>query len=314
MSCVRFLIIALIVTCAACAQAAAPAGRYLYEVNCQAELARFDTVEKKKTHEYDLTKRPGVEGLIPISVGVLEVCLATDLVFDPVASVFHALAPTRVEPSADGKHSYRVLSFSVPGIALVGRSPAGNELDFPPRLALAAGGVRVIPPDEPWVTDVDLSGFEHHSRALPNRIVESSGTRALLSLIENGVSVFAVAERSSKTLVRLQNAPMTDLNSIHLSPGGTHVLVEEISMPGRPAPKTGRLVVYDARTGRAVKAFFEARTIDLFYHGMAPTGVALYQDSERDELVDLGITCPAQAVVLSPHAEFAALGVFFADQ
>jgi hypothetical protein len=304
----------LLVTCAACAHVPPPAGRYLYRVTCDAEIARFDTLEKQKTGAYDLAKRPGAEGLVPIPVGVLEVCLARDAVFDPVASVFYTVVPTSLQESAAGTLSYRVLSFSVPGITLVTQAPAGSELEYPPRLELAAGRVRVIPPDEPLVTDIELSGFTPERRAMPNRIVESSGGRVLLSLSEKDALVFAVADRLTRTLVRMQNIPRTDHNSIHLSPGGTAVLVEEVSEPGRPAPKTGRLVIHDAGTGRFLKAFNEPRIVGLFYHGMSPTGVALYQDSERNELVDLGMTFPAEAVVISPLAEFAGNPAFFADR
>jgi hypothetical protein len=309
------LIMALVLlTCAACAHVPPPAGRYLYRVTCDAELARFDTLEKKKTGEYDLARRPGAEGLVPIPVGVLEVCLANDAVFDPVASVFYTLVPTSLPEGAALTLSYRLLGFSVPGIALVAQAPAGNELENSPRLELTAGRVRVTSPNEPLVTHVDLSGFSPERRAVPNRIVESSGDRVLLSLSERHVLVFAVADRRTRNLVRMQNIPRTDHNSIHLSPGGSAVLVEEVSEPGRPAPKTGRLMIHDAVTGRFVKELYEPRIVGLFYHGMSPTGVALYQDSERDELVDLGMTFPAEAVIISPLAEFAATPAFFADR
>jgi hypothetical protein len=114
--------------------------------------------------------------------------------------------------------------------------------------------------------------------------------------------------------MRMQNTPRTDQNSVHLSPGGTAVLVEELSAQGRPAPKTGRLVIFDAATGRIVKTLDEPRTVGLFYHGMSPTGVALFQDSERDELINLGMTFPAEPVVVSPLAEFMGNPAFFADR
>lgn len=47
---------------------------------------------------------------------------------------------------------------------------------------------------------------------------------------------------------------------------------------------------------------------------MAPTGVALYQDSQRDELIDLGMTFPAEAVVRPTGDEFPAAAAFFADR
>jgi hypothetical protein len=304
----------LLVTCAACAHAPPTAGRYLYRVTCDAELARFDTFEKQKTGHYELARRPGAEGLIPTPVGVLEGCLANGTVFDPVASRFYTIVPSRLPQGDALTVSYRLLSFSVPEITLAAQAPAGNELEHPPRLELAEGRVRIISPDEPLVTDIDLSGFTPDRHAMPNRIIESSGERVLLSSSEKDALVFAVADRRTRTLVRMQNTPRTDHNSIHLSPGGTAVLVEELSEPGRPAPKTGRLVIFDADTGRIMKALDEPRIIGLFYHGTSPTGVALFQDSERDELINLGMTFPAEPVVVSPLAEFAGNPAFFADR
>ena len=302
----------VLLACAACAHAPLQVGRYLYEVTCEAEVIRFDTVAKKKTSEYDLAKR--ARGLMPISVGVLEVCLAKDSVFDPVASVFYTLVPTRLEPSDTQTFSYRLLSFSVPEIELVGQAPAGAGLEYAPRLELAARRVRVISPDEPLATYVDLSRFAPDRRDLPNRIVEWSGERLLVMLRGKDTDVFAVADRSSWTLLRLQLPPGANFAHVHLSPGGTHVLYDEASGPGPYAPTTGRLAIYDTRTGGVVKELFEPRIVGLHYHGMAPTGVALYQDSVRDELVDLGMTFPAEAVVAPTGAEYPGPAVFFADR
>jgi hypothetical protein len=87
-----------------------------------------------------------------------------------------------------------------------------------------------------------------------------------------------------------------------------------LSGPGLRAPKTGRLVIHDASTGRAVKALLEPRIVGFQYRGVAPTGVALYQDLDRDELIDFGMTFPAVAVVVPSGDEFPAPAVFFADR
>jgi hypothetical protein len=246
-------------------------------------------------------------------VGVLEGCLANGAVFDPVASRFYTVVPSRLPQDEGVTGSYHLLSFSVPEITLAADAPAGSELEHPPRLELAEGQVRVIAPEEPLVTDIDLSAFMPERCAVPNRIVESSNERVLLSFSENGARVFAVADRRTKTLARMHDTPRTDHSSIHLSPGGTAVLAEELSAPGRPAAKTGRLVIFDASTGH-IKTLDERRTVGLFYHGMSPTGVALFQDSERDELSNLGMTFPAEPVMVSPLAEFAGTPAFFADR
>jgi hypothetical protein len=299
---------------AACAHAPPLAGRYLYEVTCQADVERFDTVEKKKAGEYNLATRPGAEGLIPISVGVLEVCLAGSTVFDPVRSVFYTVVPTRLQQSASGTLSYRILSFSVPGLVMIGQEPVRNEQNDAPELDLAAGRVRIVPSDEPWATYQDLSEFAPDRHAVPNRILESSGGRMLLNLSETGANVFAVADRSSKILVRLRNPPVTDQNGIHLSPGGAFVLVEELKAPDSHAPRTGRLVIHDAQSGGLVKELFAPRIIGSFFRGIAPTGVALYENMESHEFVNLGMSFPADAVLRAPRADLTGPAVFFADR
>jgi hypothetical protein len=47
---------------------------------------------------------------------------------------------------------------------------------------------------------------------------------------------------------------------------------------------------------------------------MAPTGVALYQDLDRDEFVDLEMTFPADSVSKPTGDEFPPPVVFFSDR
>jgi hypothetical protein len=308
------LTLLLLIVSLGCARPATTRGRFLYEVTCEGNVTRFDTVEKKKTAEYELAKRPGVNGMIPISEGVLEVCLAKDTRFDPVKSVFYTLTPTSLELSAGLTRSYRVLTFSVPEIALVGQAPAGDALEAPPELELLGGIVRVIPPGSPSPADLDLSTFVPERRAVPNRTLEWSGARLLLRLSEGTGPALAVADRTSKTLVRLKLPIDLDTASVHLSPGGTHVLVEQLASSQQDAPATGKLSLYDAQSGDRIDEIDEPRIAGLYFRGMAPTGVALYQVPDRFELVNLGVKFPAEQIELPAGRDYPLPSTFFADR
>ena len=148
----------------------------------------------------------------------------------------------------------------------------------------------------------------------PGQEILQTGKREVEVVSLEPVGNYAVADRETKTVVRLLHTPSTDNNSVHLSPGAVIVLVEETA-PGSPLPrKTGQLVVYDARTGAPIKTFEDPRIDGTFYRGMAPTGIALYQNMERTVFVDLGMTFPAEAVVVARRPDFVGPAVFFSDR
>ena len=210
--------------------------------------------------------------------------------------------------------SYRLLTFSVPELMLVAHAPAGENLETPPRLDLVDGVARVIPPNSPWPTDIDLSGFAPDHRPIPSQSLEWSGPRLLLGLIENGRDVLAVADRAAKTLVRLNSPiPLSEADA-HLSPGGTHVLLNQRASAERYAPLTTKVFLYDARSGELVKKLDEPRIAGLYFRGMAPTGVALYQQPNRDEFVDLDVEFSAEQVRLPSGRESPLPATFFADR
>jgi hypothetical protein len=295
------------------AAAAKPGGRFLYQVSCSAKLDRFDTVTGRRTNAVDLARRTGKRPLIPVVAGALELCLANQVVFDAAAGVFYTLVPSQGTPRDDGTVDYRILGFAIPAITLVKELPGGSHLEHPPRLALGPAGVQAVAPADGPRPDEDLSGYAPEHRALPNRILESSGERLLLQLTAGPDVAIAVADRASRTLVRLQGPLPTVPDGVHLTPGGGQVLVEE-ARPGAQPARTGTLFLYDARTGARSKTLSDPAVARLVFRGIAPTGRALFDLLEAYRFVDLGMTFPAQPVVRPAHDEFPRPAVFFSDR
>jgi hypothetical protein len=294
--------------------------RFLYQLSCDAKLERFDTATRQRTGTYDLTKASGSAALVPTVVGPLEVCLTNQTVFDPRASVFYTLVPLQARPRDDGTMAYRVLGFSIPAVALVTQVAAGSPgLAFqrPPHLALdPMGGVRVVGASDwpPRMTE-DLSLFAIDHDPAPNRILEMSGHRALLSLTgAPGGPVFAVADEASRTLVRLQGPVSTTNDNVHLTPGGTHVLVEETVTAGSRATKTGRVRLYDGATGVVTQSFVAPQTEKMSFRGISPGGKVLYDLLDRYWFLDLGRTFTTDPVERSLQPEFPPPSVFFSDR
>jgi hypothetical protein len=303
------------VACEACAHVPPPAARYLYEVSCAAEVQRFDTLSRKKTAQIDLARHAGGGGGVPVVEGALEVCLTRQALYDASVSIFYTLVPTSVSASAGTRSSYRVLGFSVPGLTLVERREPGALLEEPPHLEWSTAKPRTIRVSAaPVQTELDVSTLGGANRKQPNRILEMSASRVLIELLGESELSVAVVDTAAKTLVRLKGLPLTASDAVHLSPGGTHVLVEEVASSGTEPTRTGKLLVYSADTGLAVETLSDPALVGLYFRGITPNGLALYDKLDGYRFVDLRMTFPAEPVSLPPISEFPAPAVFFADR
>jgi hypothetical protein len=268
---------------------AAIQGRFLYVISCDARVDKLDTITGRKMETYDLAKRTGKESLVPIVQGALDSCLASQAVFDRTASMFSTVVPISNEPKADGTKDYRVLSFSVPRMELVKQEHGGESLDAPPHLELQSGTLKILKSSE-WMpqTSLDLSAYGPDKTQTPNQILESSGDRALLRLFtaDDKQLVLAVADRKTQKLVRLQGVPTTVAPSVHIVPGGGHVLIEETGTGDKPE-KTGRLVLFDAVTGKEQKAVNDSHIKDLYFLAVSPTGRVVYHSNDNYWFVHL---------------------------
>lgn len=289
--------------------------RYLYQISCAARVDRFDAATGRKTNSFDLAQRTGKVRLIPDAEGALEVCLSNRTIFDRHRSVFYILAPKLAHPKDDGTSDYRILGFSVPALTLTKEIAAGDSREHPPQLELRSDGVVAVE-GEPPRSDLDLSKFAPERHELVNRVLERSGDRALLNLPTDARLDIGVADSGTMTFVRLESLPVTTVENVHLSPGGTHVLVEEVVMGenSRSPRKSGRLLLYDAKTGRVAKTLSEPSIIKLYLRGISPLGKVLYDLLDEYRFVDLRIRFPAVSVIRASSEDFSQPAVFFSDK
>ena len=291
-------------------------GRYLYVVGCDALVDKLDTVADQKMAAYDLAKRTGKEQLIPAVTGTLDGCLAYQAVYDDKASVFYTIVPVEAQPKPDGTKDYRVLGFSVPELTLAKSMNGGENASDPPHLEAGKGQpVKVVTASE-WrpQTELDLSTFAPDKKNIPNQILETSGEKVLLRIFtaNRNELALAVADRKSKTLVRLQDTPSTFAPNVHLAPGGDDVLVEEALQSGSQVTKTGKLLLYSASTGKPIKELSGQHIQELYFLAISPTGKAIYHSSDKYSFIDLGKTFVPDVVTRPIPTGYP--GLFFADK
>lgn len=288
------------------ADAGAKAGRFLYLVACDATVERFDAVERVRTGTFDLPKRPGATRLFPKVTGVLEVCEANQVVFDPAASAFYTLVPRATAGDLSGNR-YRIVGFSVPDLRVTKVIAVPGKPAHPPTLALTRGRPRATPAAES-ASEWDLSVYPGRAQR-PNRVIETSGARALLHVYAGPAEVM-VADATTKTLFPVAvPGPVVD-DTLHLSPGGTHVVVEG----GTFRERTGDLSVFDVATGQRVKTVSRPDVASMSFRGIAPAGGVLYTRMEEFTFVELGLEFPARPVSRRVVQDFPPPTMFFADR
>ncbi len=281
-------------------------GRYLYVVGCGARLDKLDTVAERKIASWDLAARS--RGLIPDEKGAIDGCLAWKAVYDARASIFYTVVPFHIRNKPDGTQDYRALGFSIPDVRLVMTMPAGENLDEPPHLEPGAEGVRIATaPEGAPDTAMDLSAFAPEKTDISNEILESSGDRVLLRVFTGADpdSAFAVADRRSRTVVRLRDLPSTVPSHIHIAPGGGAVLVEA---------ESGELVLFDGNTGAPIRHFAGPQGRKMYFLAISPTGRAVYHSNDAYWFADLGATFASAPVTRPPGGDIEYPGLFFADQ
>jgi hypothetical protein len=287
--------------------------RYLYVLTCDARLDKLDTVENQKVASYDLVKLP-VNPPIPAATAGLDGCLAYQAEYDRPASAFFTVVSVQAMDKPDGKKDYREVEISIPAIHPVKNVAAGSDLDTPPHLSITGSEVKLSPGAD-WQpqTDLDLSAFTPSKEALGNQIIERSGPRALLRIFvaNPGQVSLAVADTSAKTLVRLQELPTTTVSNAHLTPGGSAVLIEEVT-GSTSAVKTGKLDLYDSSTGKAIGQLTSASVREQYFLAISPSGRAVYHSAEAYSFVDLKRTFTADEVTRPNNDSYPAL--FFADK
>jgi hypothetical protein len=296
--------------------AQAQSGRYVYVVLCDARVDKLDTASDRVAETYDLARRSGPRQLIPQVDGVLDGCLANETIYFASKSTFYTVVPTQAESRPDGSNDYRILGFSVPELQLVSDVAAGTGLGEAPHLEFDPAGIPKAIDQSKWVpqTDVDISRFRFAGAATRNEILESSAGHYLLRLFDRRIDelTIAVADEESKALVVLRDLPPTTALNVHLAPGGSYVLVEETGETRTSAVKTGRIVLYDSKTGSRIRSLSNPQIRKLYFLAISPNGKAIYHDSRNYIFVDLEQKASTDVVVLPPTVP--SPGLFFADR
>ncbi len=293
-----------------------PRGAFLYEVTCEARVEKFDTGSAQRVGDYALAQRSGQPPRIPVTPGPVEVCLANRPTFDATGSILYVLAPSTGKATEE-PIDYALLGFSVPALSLVSHAPAATGVDHPPQLVPVAGAPPRVVLASAWTPPSEaLASFAPDHRDVFNEVLARSGHRTLvrLTLPPDGHDALAVADEATHVLVRLQSGAVPSREYVHLSPGGTHVVVEEASASGPRASKTGTLRVYSAETGRALKTLSDERIRSFHWRGASPAGVALFQHDDQAWFLDLGVAFGVDQVETTTVDDFPLPAVFFADQ
>jgi hypothetical protein len=250
---------------------------------------------------------------------MVETCLANSTVFDEKASVFYTLVPgsEHTDPTQD----YKVLGFSIPAVSLVVQRRAGRAewAEMPWRLEVHPGSAPALVPEPTSESrELDLAMVSPSLKREPNQAEAASGSRTLIELLGSKTWTGAIVDPIAKTYVQV--GPFHPDGLVHLSPGGTHVLVEETDAAGG---KIGKDDLYEVATGMLVKTFSDARIKKLDFRGIAPTGRVLYARGDATSgdfgngpyfLLDLGVTFPPNQVTRVVDEDFPAPVVFFADR
>jgi hypothetical protein len=297
-------------------EAAEASGRYVYVVGCDAQLSKIDTFIDQKVSSIDLATKTLGHRIIPEVHGVLDGCLSYQAVYDPMKFRFYTIVPLQADSKADGTKDYRVLGFSIPNVSLEIDIAAGTALSEPPHLELdRARHIRVIPASK-WAprTELNLDGFGPETLQIRNQLLETSGDQDLLRIFSGNQDelVIATVNRQKKSVSYIRELPVTTARNIHLSPGGLAVLAEETESTGALLTKTGRLVLYDASSGRVINRYFDPMIRSLAFLAISPNGRAIYHRNDIYHFVDLGKKFSSLAVS-RPFAE-GYPGHFFADR
>jgi hypothetical protein len=313
---IRHVLAAALLSVAAASATLASPGRFLYVVGCDARLSKVDTLLDRKIGSVDLAARTQGHRIIPRVQRILDGCLSYQAVYDPSEFRFYTIVPLQAASKADGTKDYHALGFSVPGVIFQRNRVAGASLSEPPHLEPdGTGHVRIVNASD-WSprTDLDLESFGPKYSKIRNQLLETSGARSLLRIFPERSEelVIATADGVSKTLSYLRELPSTTARNVHLSPRGKAVLVEEIISNGELSEKTGRLVLYDASSGRVIKSATAPAVKSLSFLAISPSGKAVYHRNDTYRFVDPGRKFSAFAVS-RPFSDGYS-GYFFADR
>ena len=272
--------------------------RYLYAVYCNGTVDQLDLVQKTKTGSFQLSERSGS----PAAIAALPRpgvrpggCLARPVVTQDAQGssdgLVNIVASSRLDPDADGRKPYQLLTFALPGWTLQQARNLGS-FDALPRLARAADGTLAVQPQDKdpaaamaaqaraWVAADAMAWTSAQAWSAGNvlLIYALSGQRGM------GAALALGAEARIVHLAEFRSGGNDIPPDLHLAPGGRFVLASlKRSVPLgeglRKVEATGELRLYGADGRQGSLDPDQPRTDnDWFNVALTPGGLAVFTD------------------------------------
>lgn len=327
--------------------------RYLYILNCDATLQKFDTLSRKQIFTSNLAK---YSRFIPThgsqANSVVDGCSTFGVAYQAKTAMLYTVAPTTGSMEPGAVRHYRILSFRVSDLkpAIVINLPGKYDADDSPTLTTDRSGQigvithnrysriaqgRLVPAD--WPSDLpgshpptsddtfyelDLSTYHSsdaqltgHTDRLAYQPLERSGNAVLIKVpLSKQAWGWVLADAATRRLMHL-NLPFhsTD-NSVHLIPGGQVVLEQEASYSPAGASFTkGNLALIDVGTGAVIKTWTDPALDRKYILTITPQGEMVYYGGGSTVFVPLGVHPSSGEPVMKLGAPFAP-SFFYADR
>ncbi|WP_202759917.1 hypothetical protein [Delftia acidovorans] len=288
--------------------------RYLYAVYCDGRVDRLDLKNQAKTGSFQLSERSGS----PAAIAALPRpgvrpggCLARPVVTQDAQGgsdgLVNIVASSRLDPDADGRKPYQLLTFALPGWTLQQARNLGS-FDALPRLARAADGTLAVQPQDKEPAAAMAAQAQAWSAGNVLLIYALPGQRGM------GAALALGAEARIVHLAEFRSGGNDIPPDLHLAPGGRFVLASlKRSVPLgeglRKVEATGELRLYgvDGRQTRALNQASLAGSVlarsrpgsldpdqprtdnDWFNVALTPGGLAVFTDRRGNyQFIGLG--------------------------
>ncbi|MCZ2133894.1 MAG: hypothetical protein LC098_00445 [Burkholderiales bacterium] len=292
------------------------AARYLYVVDCIGRVDKIDTLQQELAASHVLTEPMALPSApwvaLPLIEGGRDGCLTQSPLINADGTELSLIASKGARTDADGMMDYQILTFRLPQWTLVAAKHWGRADDNRLQLVRDGDGALRVLADPPQTTAGRSYAFGAGGNAIWGKWVQRSAGVSLIALSGPRRDEFllglAKVDGDAGGLVRIANDLYTDPRFVHLAPGGTFVLVEEVTPSDNRPLRTGRLRLYDS-TG-AMAGELHDDTLpgstwgEMTFVTITPNGYAVYVDrySGAYRFVPLGRTFANEPVEVPQFA------------
>ena len=278
-----------------------PTPEVVYFVDCAGEVDTVASATGRLLRHVDVAAQLPIRHETQVPGATFDGCLMYGALYLSRQRAFYSLVPDYFQ---EPEH-LNLWRFAVPKLTSteIGPSTAASDVDIPTLTLAPNGSVKIVAPSEGSVI-VDLTGYTGADLITATQNIESSDKRILVQLVapaQKGLS-FGVADTRRRTLTVLRGLPPTTDGLMHLAPGGGFILVETRTGTGASTQRTGKLTLFNAATGLAVREYSDARIIGSDFAAISPAGRALYRKGEKYLSLDLRQRFAAMAVERKPGA------------